>query len=303
MDQTGIFALPPFLPALREEFLRIGDVADGRIEPYVEHLAFRPIYRNGHAPVQVAAHGTRLQTAVQPALALAIDIGLPLFVPFQDPFPKPGLVTVQRQVPVFGLYLLGRGAGQGRFRIDQLFRAQGGTAFLALVAVRVGIAALGAGTGDVTVGQEGAGLLVVILLGLLGNEFIVVVELAEELGSILLVYLGGGAGVDVKVDAEPGERILHDAVVFVHDVLRGDSLGARLDGNGHAVFIGSADEDDILAFQTEVADVNVARNVGAGEVADMDRTVRIGECAGHEGPFVVLAHMVYAFFILFRVLI
>ena len=42
--------------------------------------ALGALYGHGHAPVEVAAHGTRLQAAVEPALALAVDVHLPLFV-------------------------------------------------------------------------------------------------------------------------------------------------------------------------------------------------------------------------------
>ena len=96
-------------------------------------------------PVQVAAHGAGLQAAVQPALALAVHVRLPFLVLLQDPVAEPGLVLVQREVPMLGLDLLGRGTGQGGARVDQFLGAQRGAAFLALVAVGAGIAALGAG--------------------------------------------------------------------------------------------------------------------------------------------------------------
>ena len=98
----------------------------------------------------------------------------------------------------------------------------------------------------------------------------------------------GRAGIDVEVDAEAGEGVLHHLVVLVHDVLRRDALGARLDGDGHAVFVGAAHEDDVLAPQPEVADIDVAGDVGAGQVADMDGTVRVRKRAGHEGSLVVV---------------
>ena len=303
MHQPGLRILPPLFPTLREEFLGVGDVADGGVEPDVEDLALGTVDRDGDAPVQVAGDGAGLQAAVQPALALAIDVGLPLLVLLQDPVAEPGLVLVQREVPVLGLHLLGRGPGQGGLRIDQLFRAQRGTAFLALVPVGAGIAALGAGTHDVTVREEGLRLLVVILLGLLGDELVVVIEFAEELRRILVMHLGRRPGIDVEVDAEAREGVLHHAVVLVHDVLRSDALGAGLDGDGHAVLVGAADEDDVLAPHPEVADVDVAGDVGTGQVADMDGTVGVRKRAGHEGSLVghlSLPNLMLIFF--FRVL-
>ena len=61
VDKLGVRALPPFLPAVRKEFLGVGDIAYWRIEPYIQHLAFRALYRDGNAPVQVSGYGTRLQ--------------------------------------------------------------------------------------------------------------------------------------------------------------------------------------------------------------------------------------------------
>ena len=61
VHKLGVGTLPPFLPTVRQEFLGVGDVSDRRVEPYVQNLAFRALYRNGNAPVKVARHGTWLQ--------------------------------------------------------------------------------------------------------------------------------------------------------------------------------------------------------------------------------------------------
>ena len=98
----------------------------------------------------------------------------------------------------------------------------------------------------------------------------------------------GRPGIDVEVDAEAREGVFHHLVVLVHDVLRRDALGARLDGDGHAVFVGAAHEDDVLPAQAEIADIDVAGDVGTGQVADMDGTVRVRKGAGHEGSLVVV---------------
>ena len=57
-----------------------------------------------------------------------------------------------------------------------------------LVAVGTFGVAAGALAGDVAVSQEGLGFLVVVLHGGLFDEFALVVELAEEVGSRLVVY-------------------------------------------------------------------------------------------------------------------
>ena len=56
--------------------------------------------------------------------------------------------------------------------------------------------------GDVAVGEEGFGLLVIVLFAFAFEEFALVVERAEEVGRHLSVRCTGGAGVDVERDAE-----------------------------------------------------------------------------------------------------
>ena len=80
MNQARSVVLPPLLPcspafgvALAEVF-RVADIADGRVEPDVEHFSVGAFDGNGDSPVEVARHGTRLEVHVEPRLALAIDV-------------------------------------------------------------------------------------------------------------------------------------------------------------------------------------------------------------------------------------
>ena len=58
----GIF--PPFFPRIGQQLFGIRDVADGRIKPHVQHLAFCSFYRYRNTPIQVASHGSWLQVDV-----------------------------------------------------------------------------------------------------------------------------------------------------------------------------------------------------------------------------------------------
>ena len=78
--QTRFGVFPPFLPCVGQQLFGVADVADRGVEPYIEHFALGALYGNGNTPIQVAAHGTRLQAHVEPALALAINIGTPLLM-------------------------------------------------------------------------------------------------------------------------------------------------------------------------------------------------------------------------------
>ncbi len=138
-------------------------------------------------------------------------------------------------------------------------------------------AAFGAGAGDVTVGEEDARLLVVVLHGALLGEPVVVMELQEEVGCGPGVHRRSGARIDVERNAEPLERLLYDFVVFVHYVLRGDAFATGLDGNGDSVFVGTAYPDHVAPPFAEVADIDVRRHVDSGQVADVDGAVGVGQ--------------------------
>ena len=106
VQHTRLWILPPRLPAtvalgLRvAQFLRVTDVADRRIKPDVEHLALGTFDRHGNTPIQIAADSARLQAHIEPALALSVDVWLPLLVLLEDPLTEERLVLVERQVPV-----------------------------------------------------------------------------------------------------------------------------------------------------------------------------------------------------------
>ena len=286
MHKPGVRALPPLLPALRQKFLGIGNIADGSVKPNVEHFALRSFYGDGDAPVEVTRYCTGLQATVQPAFALAVHVGFPFLVAFQYPFPEPGLVLVKRKIPVFGLAFHRSGTAEFGLGIQQLFRRQRGAAFFALVTVGMRVAALGACALYEPVGEEHAGLFVIELFAFLGDEIGLVIELAEELGRIFGMDCRRGAGIDVEVDAQGCEGVLHYAVVLVHNVLRGDTLLPRLDGDGDSVLVGAADKQYVLPAHAQISDIDVSGNVSAGQVADMDRTVGVRERTGHKGSFV-----------------
>ena len=108
---------------------------------------------------------------------------------FQNPLAQPLLVLVQRQIPVLRLAHHGLAAADGAFRINQVCRAEAGAALLALVTVGTFGMAVGALAGDVTVGKERLGFLVVVLHTGLFDEFFLVIQFAEEVGSRVVMRL------------------------------------------------------------------------------------------------------------------
>ena len=272
----GLLVFPIFFP-LRRELLGRRDIAYRCVEPYVENLSLGPFDRYGNAPVEVAAHGAGLESPVEPALALAVDVGLPLLVSVEYPVAQKRLVSVERQVPVFGLAQYRLGTRNGTAGVDEVGGVERAAALFALVAVGSFAAALGTGSRDVAVGEEDTGLLVVILHGGLFREFALVVEVEEEIRCRFGMYGRGGARIDVERDAETLERLLDYLMVFVHYVLWGDAFAAGLDGDGNAVFVGTAHPYHVAPPFAEVADVNVRRHINPCEVSDVYGAVRIGQ--------------------------
>ena len=240
MNHLGVLRLPIPLP-IRRKVLCSRYITDRSIEPHIEHLALGALHGNRNAPVEVAAHGTRLETSVEPALALPVDVRFPLLVPLQNPFAQKFFVPIQRKIPVFRLTLHGHGTRHGAVRVDQFVGRKGRAALLALVAVSAVVAAFGAGSHDITVGQKGLRLLVVILQRGLFDELAFVVEFSEKGRSGLGMGLGRGPRIDVERHAQPLERFFDQRVVTVHDLLGRHALLAGLDRDGYAVFVRSAD--------------------------------------------------------------
>ena len=289
VDEFAVGALPPFLPVVAEEFAGEGDVADGCVEPDVEHLAVGAFDRHADTPVEVARNGSGLEAGVNPGLALAVDVGLPVaLVAVENPLSEPGFVLVERKEPVLGVLEDGFGAAEGGLGVDEVGGVEAGAAGFALVAIGVLVAAAGAGAGDVAVGQELASLLVVVLLRHFLDEFALVVELLEVGGCGLVVEGAGGAAVDVEGDAQFGEGLLDDFVVAVDDVLRCYAFAAGLDSDGHAVFVAAADKHHLLALGAQVACVDVSRNVHTGQVTDVYGSVGVGQRRG-DGIALVLS--------------
>ena len=164
------------------------------------------------------------------------------------------------------------------------------TARLALVTVSAVAATVGASAHHIPVGEEFSGLLVVGLHGCLLLELSVVVQVAEKLARRLSVDVGSGSGVYVERNAEFGHRVLDDVVVAIHNVLRSNAFLTGFDGDRHTMFVASADHDDVATLSTEIACIDVGRDVNTCEVADMDGSVSIRESRRYESAFEILFH-------------
>ncbi len=188
---------------------------------------------------------------------------------------------------MFGFFQLRNVSTYHRFRIDQFVGAQSTSAAFALVAVSFFESTLRTGSGDVSVGQKLFVFGVVILFGGFFDEFSVLIKFQENFGSSLVVNRIAGSGVNVERNSETLERILDHAVVFVHDILRGNTFILGFQGNWHAMLVGAADKSHFLSVHPEKTGINISRNIHAGKVSDVNRSVGIRQSRSNEGTFEV----------------
>ncbi len=85
MDQLCIILAPVVSPLWRKLF-RSADITDRCIKPNIKYLSFCVWQGNFDTPVTVSGHRPALQSIIQPAFALAINIVLPFLMTFQEPF-------------------------------------------------------------------------------------------------------------------------------------------------------------------------------------------------------------------------
>ena len=295
MDQSGLWVFPPLLPRAKfgmgvTELFGVRNVADGSIKPHIEHLAFSTFDGHGNTPVEVACHSTRTQSAIEPALALTIDIASPLLVLLQNPLFEPLLVLVKGKIPMLRRFFDKRVACFSVIGVDEFLGRKRSAAFLALVAISLRSMATRTLSADVAVGQEVAGLLVVELFAHLFNELAIVIEFAEEVAGKLVVRLARSATINIEGNAKPLEAVLDQVVVAVDNLLHRNALFASPDGNRNTMLVAASDEQAFAALQPEIASIDVSWHVNTSKVTDMYRSVRVRQSGRNSGSLEMLFH-------------
>ena len=83
-------------------------------------------------------------------------------------------------------------------------------------------------------------------------------------------------------------------MITVYHILRGDTLLAGTNGDGHTVFVRTSDEHHVALLQTQVTYVDVGRYVNASQVTNMHTTIGIGQGRGHSYSLIIfLFHIHY----------
>ena len=274
--------LPPVGIALRHRPFPGGRHVTQRVfEPDVHDLAHGVFHRQRHAPVQVARDGAVGEPLVEPAPAIVAYVVLPVLFRL-DPRLQPGRNAGELEIPVIDRPDLERTFTEFAVRINQLRGVENGAAGLALVPPGAVRSAVGARAFHVTIGQEAVAGRTVDLVDFPHVEAALLFQAADVGPGRFVVDGPGGLGEIVVDDAEVFEGTLDDGIVLVHEFLGRCAFLLGRQGDGHAVIVRSADVNDVPAFQPLVADIDVPWQMDAGDMADVQFAVRVGQRVGYE---------------------
>jgi hypothetical protein len=138
---------------------------------------------------------------------------------------------------------------------------------------------------DIAIGEKSAASDTVILLHLLLPDVPLVVEFQEKILRDFMVQQKRSAGVIVKKNTETPKAFLYCRMVSVHDLLRRNTLAIGANRNRDTVLVGAADENDIAPPEPLVPDVNIRRNVGPGQMAQVQGPVGVWKGGGYKHFF------------------
>ena len=253
-------------------------VADRGIQPDIEIFARR--VGNLEAEVgRIAADVPFLQAGIQPFRQLVGHLGLQGAA--AGPFAQELLELRQAEEIVLRGFFHGRGAGNGRTRVDQFGRGIGGAADFAVVAVLVFGFAARTGALDEAVGQEHVFFRVVGLGDAAGGDMPVLLQLLIDIVGELAVLVRVGRVVVVEIDQEPGKVRLVFLADPVDQRFRGNAFPLRAQHDGGAVGIIGADIDAVVAPCLLIAHPDVGLDVFQ-QVAQVNGAVGVGQGTGHQ---------------------
>ena len=147
------------------------------------------------------------------------------------------------------------------FRVYKISRSQAGTTTFALVTIGSFVVAVRTSPCNIAVGKELIGLLVIVLLRRLFNEFSFIIELTEKFRCMLVMSCARSTTINIVCDTQTFKTIFNDCVITVYNILRSDTLLLSSNCNGNTMFITTANHQYLFTFQAEVACVNICWDI------------------------------------------
>ena len=141
-----------------------------------------------------------------------------------------------------------------------------------------------AGALDVPVSEELLGFFVVKLLFCFDFKPALIEQGQEEILSHFVVLGRGGAAVMVEADVKACEGFLHLHVVRIDNFSGGGVLFFCTKGDRRTVFIAPTYPKHVFPHAPKVPDVDVSRQIGTSNVAEVDRPVGIRKRGSDHPP-------------------
>ncbi len=278
---AGVGIVPPVLPGLRlpgvlRPFNGGGEIAHHRLEPDVEPLVFPALEGHGDPPLDVSGHRTAFQASGDIVAGKVDDIRSPEVGFRVEVGEQPVGEGRQVQEEVLGLPEHRPAAVCLAARIDQFGGVEQVAAVVALVAARLAVAADRAGALHIAVRQEAVLAFREQLDLLLSVQVFLFIESREDILGNAVVVLRVGVGEQVVGDADPLLGFEEAAVVMLEELARRRAALVGFDGDRRPVGIRSGDHQHAVPLEPVVAGEDVRRQVGAGEVPDVQVAVRVG---------------------------
>ena len=91
-----------------------------------------------------------------------------------------------------------------------------------------------------------------------------------------------GSGIVIEAQTDVLEASAHNGMVSVDDLLGRNPFAVRADRDGNPMFVGTAYEQNVGAFQPLEPDIDIRRDIGSGKMPDVQGAVCIGESSSHK---------------------
>ena len=192
-------------------------------------------------------------------------------------------------------------AAEHRLGIDKVCSIQRGATGLALVAIGMLVAAMGAGAGNIAVGKKLMRLFVIVLHRGLLYKLALLIQLLEIRCCCFVMLLTRGAAIDVERDTQFGKGVLDYLVVTIHNILRSDTLLAGFDGDGYTMLVATSDKHYVLALGTQVTHIDIGGDINTRQMSDVDRAIGIRQSRSNCITFVMLVFFAIFHSLLFLV--
>jgi len=144
-----------------------------------------------------------------------------------------------------------------------------------------------AGTRNKAIGKELAGLFIVKLGGCFFDEIALGMEFKEKIGGRFMVDGCRSPGIIIEGNPEGFKGGFNHPMVLVYQFFWRNPFFFCLHGDGYPVFITPADKGYFFPPESQVAHINIRRDIDPCQVPDMNRSVGIGKgcCYGIAGWF------------------